>query len=272
MKLVETVGIDSAYKLCYTLKDDVIEYVIEQGPEAIDALSKWNIVDLWRHGPELAMRAKKDAIALDATSKLVDLLKSMKPDQADLLIDIMKNRGNKGLVQSVETEARQLLMDSDNFKKATELIETIASNSTHYPNGKQLGLGKWVDYRNGFTKFSRSTGSAHYNPHPEMWNLFEPLGKNREAAAWLINKQVVETGIVNGIPVEFTLSGIKPDNLVDEMNGVEAIWTGGTDEEIMDALKTDYMPVRMNELKELYKTGYQISFDSMTNSYILINP
>ena len=99
----------------------------------------------------------------------------------------------------------------------------------------------------------------------------KPLGKNREAAAWLINKQVVKSSIIKGMSVEYTLSGLKPDKLVDEMNGVEAIWTGATDEEIMDILKTDYMPVRMNELKKLYKTGYQISFDLMTNSYILIN-
>jgi hypothetical protein len=103
------VGVKSAKKLLDTLDDDVIEYIIEQGPEAINALSKWSGADLWKHGPELALRAKQDAIALEATSKLVELLKNMDPDQVELLIDIMKSRGNKGLVQSVETEARQLL-------------------------------------------------------------------------------------------------------------------------------------------------------------------
>jgi hypothetical protein len=82
-------------------------------------------------------------------------------------------------------------------------------------------LGKWVDFGNGFTKISRNTGSVHYNPHPEMWNLYEPLGKNRDAAAWLVNKQVVETGIVKGLPVEFTLEGIPIDDIHKEKSVVE---------------------------------------------------
>jgi hypothetical protein len=218
------------------------------------------------------MRAKQDAIALDATSKLVDLLKSMNPDQADLLIDIMKTRGNKGLVQSVETEARQLLMDSDNFKNAKELIETIASNSTHYPDGKQLGLGKWVDYKNGFTNFSRNTGSVHYNPHPEMWNLLEPLGKNREAAAWLVNKQVVETGIVKGLPVEFVLEGVPVKDISKEKKAIELIFSGAEDSKIMSKLKVDRIAVRWLELRELKKAGYELILDEINNSFIFSLP
>ena len=62
----------------------MIEYVLEQGPEAVDALSKWSKAELLKYGPKLALRAKQDAVALEATSKLVDLLKSMDSDQAEL--------------------------------------------------------------------------------------------------------------------------------------------------------------------------------------------
>jgi hypothetical protein len=272
-KVVEAVGPEAAEKLLKTLDKDVVEYIVEQGPEAIYALSKWSDADLLEYGPELALRAKNDAIALKATSKLVELLKNMDPDQAELLIDIMKTRGTNGLVHTVETESRQLLMDSDNFKTAKELIETIASNSTHYADGKQIVLGKWVDQGDGFTLVARNTGSMHYNPHPDLWNLFSGLGdKNREAAAWLINKQVVETGIVKGLPIEFALEGVPVDQLLTEKRVVELIFSGASDAKIMSNIKVNKLTVRWQELMELQKAGYEYAFDEVNNSFIFSLP
>jgi hypothetical protein len=68
------------------------------------------------------------------------------------------------------------------------------------------------------------------------------------------------------------LNGIKPNDLNNEKNALKAVWSGATDEEIMDILGKEYVPARIKELRELEKAGYEFSFDLATNSYILIKP
>ena len=142
----------------------------------------------------------------------------------------------------------------------------------------QIVLGKWVDYGNGFTSYARETGSVHYNPHPDMWNLLGELGDgHREDAAWLVNKQVIQIGVEKGLPFEYSMKGLPSDKLEFEEYAIEKIWEGGSSEEMIydnvkESLGTDYIPVRMKELVDLYSAGYVYSFDSITNSYILIKP
>ena len=69
----------------------MIEFVIKQGSEAVNALSKWSDAELLEFGSELALRATKDAEALKATSKLVELLRALNPRQADLLLNILSS-------------------------------------------------------------------------------------------------------------------------------------------------------------------------------------
>jgi hypothetical protein len=65
--------LEAAQTLLTTLDDDVLDYAIDQGPDAIAALSGWSKSDLLEFGPELALRAKKDAKVLQDIRKLVDL-------------------------------------------------------------------------------------------------------------------------------------------------------------------------------------------------------
>ena len=103
--------------------------------------------------------------------------------------------------------------------------------------------------------------------------MLEKLGKeNREEVSWLINKQVIQSGIEKGLPFEYTLDGIELDNLDSEKSAVEAIWTGASTAEITSLLKSDYLPVRMKELKVLYEAGYQVSFDITRDTFIFIRP
>ena len=239
-KLVDVVGTKPAKKLLDTLDDDVIDYVIEQGPEAIDALSKWSGKELREHGPELALRATKDA---------------------DVLRDVKK------LVSAGPIDPAHLTNEQK------DLIRAIAKNSTQYADNGQTVLGKWVDYGNGFSDYARRTGSAHYNPHPDMWNLLGELGEqNRDNVAWLVNEQVLQTGISKSLPFEYSLNGISKQARINEITAIQKLFSGATDIQIMKALGTDYVPVRFKELQMMREAGYEFLFDKANKSYILSLP
>jgi hypothetical protein len=225
--------------------DDVLDYVMQQGDDAVAAFSRWSKEELLAHGPELALRAKKDAEVLASIKKLT-LSGPVDPNNL--------------------TEAQK------------ELLQAIAANSTQYADNGQVVLGKWVDISNGFVQTAQDTGSVHYNPHPDMWTMLGNLGEaKQEEVAWLINKQVVQNGIAKGLPFEYTLNGIKPDDIELETDAIEKIWESGDDIDtiyanVKEALDSDYVPIRMKELIELRSAGYTYSFDEVTNSFVLVKP
>ena len=238
VKVLNSVGPEGAKKLLTTLDDNVLDYAIKEGSDAVEALSLWSADDLAEHGTELALRSKKDAKVLSDVKKLIA----------------------SGPIDPKHLTAKQ-----------RELIEAIAANSTQNADEAQVVLGKWLDQSSGFVETAKDTGSVHYNPHPEMWKLLGGLGKdNQSEVAWLINQQVVQTGINKGLPFQYTLNGIPTKNIMDEGNAVEAIFAGATDTEIMDILNLDYVPIRIKELRELKKAGYDFTFDSVNNAYNLI--
>ena len=152
----------------------------------------------------------------------------------------------------------------------TALIAAIAQYSTQYADNGQVVLGKWVDYGGGFVNTARDTGSVHYNPHPDMWNIFSELGEKRDEVSWLVNQQVVQTGISKGLPFEYSY-GIPVEKIETEQQAIEAIFSGATNSEVIDILKTDYLPVRIKEIQELQKAGYEFTFDEITNSFFLFD-
>jgi hypothetical protein len=245
VKVLDAVDLASADKLLKTLDADVLDYAIKQDADAVFALSRWSEKELQEFGPELALRAEKDAKVLKAINSLIDL----GPIDPKKLTDEQK-----------------------------ALVKIIAENSMQYSDEGQIVLGKWVDYGHGFTSYARETGSVHYNPHPDMWKLFGELGdKQREETAWLVNQQVIQIGIDKGLPFEYSLNGLPLDKIDLEEYTIETIWEGGSSKEmiytnIMESVGTDYIPIRAKELVELYSAGYTYSFDSITNSYILIKP
>jgi Big-like domain-containing protein len=240
IKVLSAVDPSSAQKLLGTLDDDVLDYALDQGPDAVAALSRWTEKDLEEHGLELALRAEKDAKVLADVQKLVSL----------------------GKMDPQHLTAEQL-----------ELINQIAANSTQYSDEGQVVLGKWVDIGDGFIQTAKDTGSVYYSPHPDMWNILGELGsENQSDVAWLVNQQVIQTGINNGLPFEYTLNGISEDFIDNENAAVQAIFSGKTDEEIKKILGSSYLPARMKELQELQDAGYQFTFDSLNNSYVLIKP
>jgi hypothetical protein len=107
-----------------------------------------------------------------------------------------------------------------------------------------------------------------------MWELLEGLGKeNREKVAWSINEQVIQTGIGKGKPFEYSLEGISSTEAVfREHEAIDLVFSKGTDEEIMSALQTNNVPIRIREMQELVKSGYEFTFDDVNNSFILDLP
>jgi hypothetical protein len=240
INLLKTVNPTDAKKLLETINEDVLYDVVQEGPDAVVALSRWSLDDLSKNGLELASRAKKDAKVLAAVQKLV----ASGPIDPKHLTD--------------EQQA---------------LINEIAANSTQYADEGQVVLGKWVDNSNGFVEYAKDTGSVHYNPHPDMWNLLGGLGKDKQGdVAWLINQKVIQNGIDKGLPFEYTLNGVPADIIGNEHAAIQAIFSGKADAEIMRVLESQYLPIRIKELQELQKAGYEFVFDEVANSYILISP
>jgi len=86
--------------------------------------------------------------------------------------------------------------------------------------------------------------------------------------AWRSNQ--LQPYIEKGAPFEYTLKGITPDDLGNEKEAIEKIWNGASEAEIINALKKDYVPMRIRELQELYQAGYELIED--VGSYRLIKP
>jgi len=240
VKVLNAVDLDGATKLLENLDDDVLTYTLEKGEDAIYALSRWSESDLQKFGPELALRAENDAKVLKAIDELVN---------------------------SGPLDPKHLTHEQD------KLIQIIAKNSTHYSDEGQIVLGKWISYEDGFTKYARETGSTYYNTHPDMWKLLENLGKdNQGEVAWLVNKQVIQTGIDKELPFEYTLAGVPTDKVSGEKLAFEEVFANASDFEIMKVLETNYVPARIRELQTLKNAGYNYKFDEINNSFILIKP
>jgi hypothetical protein len=77
-------------------------------------------------------------------------------------------------------------------------------------------------------------------------------------------------GVGKGLPFEYTPDGI-PDMVLDnERDAIEAIFSWKpSDNDIMQLLKSDYIPVRIRELQELSQSGCKLDFNDASQSYIL---
>jgi hypothetical protein len=228
----------AAAKVFRTVDKNILDDVVKQGSDAIAAFSGWTEKELKEHAKELAARAAKDAEVLNDVKTLV----------------------GKGPIDIRNLTDEQRL-----------LIEKIAANSTFNVDGKKIVVGKWTGLDGGFLGRAKETGSLHYSPHPDLWGLFDKL-ENQNEVAWLINKQVIQTGVGKGLPFEYTLNGILAKDIGNERAAIKAIFSDQTEETIKRKLKSDYLPVRMRELQELKNAGFDLTFDEMNNSYSLIKP
>jgi hypothetical protein len=217
-----------------------------KNPDAINALLRWKPQEFEQFGAELVLRAENDAKALTALDKLTKL-------------DINSN-------------------DPAIRAEVNRLIQEIAENSTQ-GGGERFVLGNWVSHGDGYVADARVNGGIWYESHPDIYkNLEVAYGKNDpriNEALWQINQAALQKQIEQDLPFKYTLSGVNPDKLSNEMNAIQSIWNGANETDILKALDDGdrvNIPSRMKELEELYKANYELSYDAATNSYILIKP
>ena len=248
--------VKAASKLLHTLDDDVIEYVIEQGSEAVDALSRWSKADLLKHGPELALRAKQDARVLEAASKLVDLLKNMDIQDAKELVAIIKNQGSIGV------------LDTDMVREAKELLDTIAYNSIQN-SGDRIVLGKWVSgtFDDGFIGFARSKGALFYGTNPGLEEIFATARNiNSEELFWSVNNRVLEIAKEQDLIIDYSLKGLPDiDEITKEISAIKLIESGVARQTVASRIFDGKFPFRMREVDFLVANGYKATVEEATN-------
>ncbi|MFZ5883422.1 MAG: hypothetical protein ACOYYI_06570 [Chloroflexota bacterium] len=227
-------------KLLGKVDDDVLVYAARSGPDAVKALAGWTDDELAAHGVELALRAERDAKAIQAAEELVKL----------------------GPIAPAHLTPKQ-----------EKLLEEIARNSMQYAENGQVVIGAWKGFDDGYIQYAMETGSAYYHNHLDVWNTLKAnLGdEGAQQAAWLINQKALQPYIERGAPFEYTLKGVRDIKI--ESKVVELIWDGKSEAEILKSIPgISSFSARWRELMELYKAGYQQTFDEIANAYILVKP
>jgi hypothetical protein len=230
VSLLGTLNPDSANKLLKNLDGDVIEYALTQGPDAVAALSHWPDDFLRKYGDELALRAKQDARALEAASKLVKL--------KDL-----------------------------NTQEAKELLDTIAYNSVQN-SGDRLVLGKWVSgtLDEGFIGAARADGALFYGTNPGIEELFAKANStDPEDLYWGVNNRVLEIATEQNLKIDYSLNGLPSESVPIEISAINAIQSGMKSGEVAEKFFKGNFPFRMKEVEVLIAHGYTFTVDATNN-------
>ncbi len=236
-KVLDAVDLTSAKTLLTTLNASSLEYAIKQGPEAVKALSYWPDSYLIKYGDELILRAKDDARALEAASKLVKL--------KDL-----------------------------NTKEAQDLIDTIAYNSIQ-GGGNRLVLGKWVNngtLDNGFIGVARADGALFYGTNPGLAKIFSgSTDLPQQDLFWAVNNRVLEISVAHDFKIDYSLDGIDRDSIRREITAIKAIASKKSQEDVAKIMGGSF-PFRFKEVKVLVDQGYIFEIDKAANVIHWIKP
>ena len=241
VKVLDAVDLTSAKKLLTAMDNSAIDldYVITLGPDAVRALSYWPDDFLAKYGDELVLRAKDDARTLEAASKLVKL--------NDL-----------------------------NSKEARDLIDTIAYNSIQ-GDGNRLVLGKWVNdgtLDNGFIGVARADGALFYGTNPGLEKILSEstdVVEEQEALFWAVNNRVLEISVAHDFKIDYSLDGIDPDLIQQEIRGIKAIASKKRQEDVAKIMGGSF-PFRFREVEVLVDNGYIFEVDRAANIIHWIKP
>ena len=239
VKVLDAVDLTSAKTLLTTLDNGALDYAITQGPDAVRALSYWPDDFLVKYGDELVLRAKDDARTLEAASKLAKL--------KDL-----------------------------NSKEAQDLIDTIAYNSIQ-GDGNRLVLGKWVNdgtLDNGFIGVARADGALFYGTNPGLEKILSEstdVVEEQEALFWAVNNRVLEVSVAHDFKIDYSLDGIDPDDIRNEVNAISAIASGKSRDEVAEYFGGKF-PFRMREVEVLISHGYIFEVDGAASMIHWIKP
>ena len=230
VNLLRNLDPKAANKLLKNLDEDVIEYTMAQGPDAMTALSYWPDDFLKKYGEELALRAKQDARALEAA--------------------LLFSR-----------------LDNITTQEARELLDTIAYNSIQN-SGDRLVLGKWVSgtLDEGFIGAARADGALFYGTNPGIEEIFANSSKlDSEDLYWAVNNRVLEVAIEQEVKIDYSLSGLLTKDIPLEIDAIGAIQSGMTSGEVAEVFFEGKFPFRMKEVEVLVSHGYTFTVDAVNN-------
>ena len=230
VRILQTVDITSAAKILNSLDDDVLDYAIKQGSDAVSALSYWPDKFLLTYGEELVLRAKQDARALKAAQRIVQI-------------------------------------DNLNSQEAKELLDIIAYNSIQN-SSERLVLGKWVSgtLDEGFIGVARADGALYYGTNPGIEKIFQDAKNNDpEALYWAVNNRVIEIAIEQDMIIDYSLSGLSARDIPLEIAAIQAIESGKKRDEVSQMFRDKNFPFRMREIEVLVAHGYGFTVDELNN-------
>jgi hypothetical protein len=211
-----------------SLTSEAAELAIEQGEDAIGALSHWGAADLATYGDELVMRASSDADAIARATKIVSQ------------------------VQSIE--------DLNNPEVASSL-QAIASDSTMtIGQSEHFVIGKWDNGLNGgYANEALVNGGKIYYTNPKVSELINSIDdKKLQAEIYKkINQFAIQPAIDKHLPFELTLSGMPTNKIEIITSAIEQIATGNIDNAkvILQKGGVDYSSL-FEELEILNANGY----------------
>ena len=230
VNLLRNLDPNSVEKLLKNLDEDVIEYAMAQGPDAVVALSYWPDDFLEKYGDELALRATQDARALEAALKYAQL-------------------------------------DDINTQEAKELLDIIAYNSIQN-SGDNLVLGKWISgtLDEGFIGAARADGALFYGTNPGIEEIFAKASNvDPEDLYWAVNNRVLEVVIEQEVRIDYSLSGLLAKDIPHEIDAIGAIQSGMTSGEVAEMFFEGQFPFRMKEVEVLVANGYTFAVDATNN-------
>jgi len=212
-----------------------LDYAVQQGPDAVSALSKWEPEELEEFGVELALRAEKDAKAL----KALDELTKLDINSSDPAVRAEVNR----------------------------LIQEIAENSTQ-GGGERFVLGVW-DNKNGiaggYVNDARLNGGAYYTSHPDVYKKLEAVFGEKDPridqTLWQINQAALQKQIEKGADFDYSLASLKDVEKYKAEVGYVKLLVSGNVAEVLDTLSGESLPARLKEVQLLLDAGYTPHYD-----------
>jgi len=199
-----------------------------QGDGALPALLGWQADDLAQFGSELVSRSGRDAQALRALDRLVEL-------------------------------------DDLSSPQALELIDEIGMSSVQ-GSGDRFVIGRWVSHGEGYVNDARLDGGVFFETHPEVYqrlvDTFGPGDPHIEQVLWQANQAPIRQAIADGLPFDYSLARMDPQRYVRERNALLQHADGQVDR-ALSVLGTGTVPTSLREVELLLQAGYEPVFDDV---------
>jgi VIT1/CCC1 family predicted Fe2+/Mn2+ transporter len=235
-EIVARFGDEGAERLA-TLDASLVATAHAQGEGAVPALLGWSADDLAQFGAELAERSGRDAQALRALDRLLEL-------------------------------------DDLSSPEALELIDEIGMSSVQ-GSGDRFVIGRWVSHGEGYVNDARLDGGVFFETNPEIYQrLVDRFGRGDprvQQILWEANQASIRQAIADGLPFDYSLARMDPERYARERNAV-LLYAGGQVDRALSLLGTGTVPTSLREVELLLQAGYRPLFDDVAQVIHWLTP